>query len=71
MLLPHPGVSARPTSGHFPERFRFAFINELNTFVNSIKNKEKSSVTGVDGLKSTEVAIAMQESFETKNIITL
>ncbi|MBF0841230.1 Gfo/Idh/MocA family oxidoreductase [Staphylococcus lentus] len=61
----------RPTSGHFPERFRFAFINELNTFVNSIKNKEKSSVTGVDGLKSTQVAIAMQESFETKNIITL
>ncbi|MEB6201966.1 Gfo/Idh/MocA family oxidoreductase [Mammaliicoccus fleurettii] len=61
----------RPTSGHFPERFKFAFINELNAFVESIKKKEPSSITGTDGLKSTEVAIAMQESFENKNIITL
>ncbi|MCD8908145.1 Gfo/Idh/MocA family oxidoreductase [Staphylococcus arlettae] len=61
----------RPTSGHFPERFKFAFVNELNTFVNSIQNKEQSTITGVDGLKSTEVAIAMQESFESKQIIKL
>lgn len=61
----------RPTSEHFPERFRFAFVNELNTFVNSINNKEQSTITGVDGLKSTEVAIAMQESFESKQIIKL
>ncbi|WP_192978253.1 Gfo/Idh/MocA family oxidoreductase [Mammaliicoccus vitulinus] len=61
----------RPTSGHFPERFKLAFINELNAFVESINKKEPSSITGIDGLKSTEVAIAMQESFENKKIITL
>lgn len=61
----------RPTSGHFPERFKLAFINELNAFVESINKKEPSSITGIDGLKSTEVAIAMQESFESKKIITL
>nr|WP_263314164.1 Gfo/Idh/MocA family oxidoreductase [Mammaliicoccus sp. Marseille-Q6498] len=61
----------RPTSGHFPERFKIAFINELNAFVSSIKNKEESSITGLDGLKSTEVAIAMQQSFESKKIMTL
>ena len=37
--------------------------------MNSIQNKEQSTITGVDGLKSTEVAIAMQESFESKQII--
>ena len=24
----------RPTSGHFPERFKLAFINEINAFIN-------------------------------------
>ncbi|WP_323703234.1 inositol 2-dehydrogenase [Mammaliicoccus sp. Dog046] len=61
----------RPTSSHFPERFKAAFINELNAFVNAINEKEASTVTGVDGLKSTEVAIAMQKSFEQKKIIKL
>ncbi len=61
----------RPTSDHFPERFRFAFINEMNTFVSAIKDKGQSSVTAMDGLKSTEVAIAMQNSIETKKVITL
>ena len=30
-----------------------------------------ASVTGIDGLKSTEVAIAMQQAYETKSIIQL
>lgn len=61
----------RPTSSHFPERFKTAFINELTAFVHAINKKESSTVTGVDGLKSTEVAIAMQKSFEQKEIIKL
>jgi myo-inositol 2-dehydrogenase / D-chiro-inositol 1-dehydrogenase len=61
----------RPTSGHFPERFKLAFINEINAFIESINNNVPSSITGIDGLKSTEVAIAMQESYEKKTIITL
>lgn len=61
----------RPTSTHFPERFKIAFINELTTFVNSIINNEKTTVTGNDGLKSTEAAIAMQESFEKNEVVKL
>jgi myo-inositol 2-dehydrogenase/D-chiro-inositol 1-dehydrogenase len=61
----------RPTSTHFPERFKIAFINELTTFVNSIINNEKPTITGNDGLKSTEAAIAMQESFEKNEVVKL
>lgn len=61
----------RPTSNHFPERFKSAFINEINSFVSSIQNQQKPTVTGIDGLKSTEVALAMQKSFETKQIVQL
>lgn len=61
----------RPTSGHFPERFKIAFINEVTSFVDSIINKEQATITGFDGLKSTEVAIAMQESFDKKQVVHL
>jgi myo-inositol 2-dehydrogenase/D-chiro-inositol 1-dehydrogenase len=43
----------------------------MNTFIKAITNKTQSSVTAMDGLKSTEVAIAMQNSIETKKVITL
>ncbi|HGH0907204.1 TPA: Gfo/Idh/MocA family oxidoreductase [Staphylococcus pseudintermedius] len=61
----------RPTSYHFPERFREAFINEIQTFVDAIIGNKNSVVTGIDGLKSTEVAIAMQKSFDEKKVIYL
>ncbi|ARJ50715.1 Gfo/Idh/MocA family oxidoreductase [Staphylococcus lutrae] len=61
----------RPTSHHFPERFREAFINEIQSFVNAIIKQTPSTVTGVDGMKSTEVAIAMQQSFDEKKVIYL
>lgn len=61
----------RPTSTHFPERFKAAFVNELRAFIDAIKTQAPASVTGIDGLKSTEVAIAMQQAYETKSIIQL
>lgn len=61
----------RPTSTHFPERFKQAFVNELQAFIDAIIQNKSASVSGIDGLKSTEVAIAMQKSYDEKSIIQL
>ncbi|WP_338143366.1 hypothetical protein [Staphylococcus delphini] len=43
----------------------------MQTFVDAIIGNKNSVVTGIDGLKSTEVAIAMQKSFDEKKVIYL
>lgn len=61
----------RPTSQHFPERFREAFINELSEFISCITESRQPDVTAFDGLQGTKVAIALQQSVETNQIVEL
>lgn len=61
----------RPTSQHFPERFREAFINEMKEFISCIKEKRQPEVSAFDGLQSTKVAIACQSSINTNQIVTI
>ncbi|WP_317978354.1 inositol 2-dehydrogenase [Niallia endozanthoxylica] len=59
----------RPTSQNFPERFRDAFVNEMKEFISCIKEKRRPEVGAIDGLQSTKVAIACQQSVETNQIV--
>lgn len=43
----------------------------IRDFVDCVETKRKPSITGNDGLKSLEVALAAYESFQTKNTIEL
>lgn len=61
----------RPTSQHFPERFREAFINELSEFVSCIQEGRQPELTAYDGLQGTKVAIALQQSVESNQIVEL
>lgn len=46
----------------FLERYKNAYINELSEFFDSIHNDKKPLVSGIDGLKSTYIALAAKES---------
>lgn len=61
----------RPTSQNFPERFREAFINELIEFSNCIKESRQPEISAEDGLRSTTIALACQESFNKNKIIDI
>lgn len=61
----------RPTSQHFPKRFREAFINELSEFISCIKESHQPDVTVFYGLQGTKVAIALQQSVEINQIVEL
>ncbi len=47
------------------------FVNELNEFVQSIKEKRIPLVSGLDGKKNLQVILAMYESFKSKKIVNL
>ncbi|MFB5661274.1 Gfo/Idh/MocA family oxidoreductase [Alteribacillus sp. HJP-4] len=61
----------RPTSQSFPERFKEAYVEEIKDFVRCIREQTKPEVTAVDGLRSTEVAIACQHSFEEDKLVEI
>lgn len=61
----------RPTSQSFPERFREAYVDELKDFVRCIREQTQPEVTALDGLRSTEVAIACQNSFEQEKLVEI
>ncbi|AXI10492.1 inositol 2-dehydrogenase [Oceanobacillus zhaokaii] len=61
----------RPTSQHFPERFQEAFMNEMKEFISCIKEKRQPEVSAFDGLQGTKVAIALQQSIDTNQIVEL
>ena len=46
----------------FLERYKNAYINELREFFESIRIDKKPLVSGIDGLKSTYIALAAKES---------
>lgn len=59
----------RPTSQNFPERFKEAFQNEMREFISCIKEKRQPEVSAYDGLQGTKIAIALQESVSTNQIV--
>ncbi|MBO0412088.1 inositol 2-dehydrogenase [Enterococcus hulanensis] len=61
----------RPCSQNFPERFREAFIREAQEFISCIQEKRQPAVNAEDGLQSTKIALACQESFDTKSLVQL
>lgn len=61
----------RPTSQDFPERFKQAFISEMNEFVACIREKRQPEVTPLDGLEATKVAAACKDSWQTNQLIDL
>lgn len=61
----------RPTSQGFPERFREAYISEINDFVNCIRGNKQPEINALDGLRGTEVAIACQKSFEEDALVEI
>ena len=59
----------RPCSQNFPERFRQAFVDEAKEFINCILENRQPEITAFDGLQSTKVALACQESFEKDELV--
>jgi myo-inositol 2-dehydrogenase/D-chiro-inositol 1-dehydrogenase len=46
----------------FLERYTTSYLNEISAFVKSIKNNEDVPVSGQDGLKSMQIALAAKKS---------
>ncbi|WP_138418073.1 inositol 2-dehydrogenase [Aquibacillus sediminis] len=61
----------RPTSQHFPERFREAFYNEMGEFASCIQENRNPNVSAYDGLQGTRVAEALQHSIDIQDIVDL
>lgn len=55
----------------FPERFDQAYLSETEEFVKCVLENRKPGVVVEDGVKSTALAYACKESFETGNLIKL
>lgn len=55
----------------FPERFDQAYLSETEEFVKCVLENRKPGVTVEDGVKSTALAYACKESFETGELITV
>ncbi|MCD3217190.1 Gfo/Idh/MocA family oxidoreductase [Clostridium botulinum C] len=53
----------------FPERFDQAYLSETEEFVKCVLENRKPGVIVEDGVKSTALAYACKESFETGNLI--
>lgn len=61
----------RPTSKNFPERFREAYVEEMNDFVDCIRKNKQPQITALDGLRGTEVAAACQKSLEEDKVVDI
>ena len=49
----------------FLERYKTAFVAEMQAFVDAVRNDEPTKVTGKDGLVPVLIAMAAQESLKT------
>jgi len=49
----------------FLERYKTAFVTEMQAFVNAVRNDEPTKVSGKDGLVPVLIALAAQESLKT------
>lgn len=61
----------RPTSQNFPERFQQAFMSEEQYFIDAISNDTEIEIKAEDGLYATQVAIALQESYDGNEIVNI
>jgi predicted dehydrogenase len=48
---------------HFLSRFEAAYVTELKDFVHNILNDRPLRVTGEDGLRALEIAVAAENSY--------
>ncbi|MHA6260209.1 inositol 2-dehydrogenase [Sporosarcina sp. CAU 1771] len=55
----------------FPERFKEAYILELQEFIDCIVENRKPEISVYDGTKATEVAFAATESFRENKLVLL
>lgn len=53
------------------DRYRGAFIAEIEAFCDAVKNKTEPKATGVDGLYSVLIAAAATKSFKEKRVVKL
>lgn len=63
--------AVRECIGSFPERFEYAYLNEVQEFVNCIIENRKPQVTVYDGTKSTKIAYAATESLKENKLVVL
>ena len=49
----------------FLERYKIAFVAEMQAFVNAVRNDEPTKVSGKDGLVTVLIAMAAKESLKT------
>jgi inositol 2-dehydrogenase len=70
-LRQHPAVFLKKNGGsyeladHFLSRFRDAYLAEVTDFVNMILSGKEPKVTGQDGLRAVEIAVAAETSAKT------
>ena len=50
-------------AGHFLDRFEDAYVAEVQDFVNSMLQDRAPRVTGSDGLRALEIAVAAEQSY--------
>lgn len=69
-IFDNSGVK-RHCSSSFPERFKHAFISEIEHFVRCIKEDKEPKVTAYDGLIATKVALMCKKSLEENKIVEI
>lgn len=70
VLLNDKGIVQECFDG-FLERFKYAYLNEAEEFINCILENRKPTVSVVDGVASTKIAYACKKSYETGTLIQL
>jgi predicted dehydrogenase len=60
-----PGYGSYELQDHFLTRFREAYLAEVIDFVDTILSDRMPLVTGEDGLRAVEIAVAAEESYKT------
>lgn len=55
----------------FPERFKNAYLNEIEHFIRCLRDGEKPSVDELDGKIALEIALSAKKSFETETKIAM
>jgi myo-inositol 2-dehydrogenase / D-chiro-inositol 1-dehydrogenase len=60
-----PGNGSYESADHFLSRFREAYLAEVIDFVDSILGDRAPRVTGEDGLRALEIAVAAEKSLQT------
>ena len=57
------GGGTQILAGHFLDRFEDAYVAEVQDFVNSMLQDRAPRVTGSDGLRALEIAVAAEQSY--------